>query len=107
MIKRGIALKGAKVLLLGITFKENCPDFRNSKVKDIYSELIRFGLNVQVYDPLANRKELFNKYSIKLNNSLQKYEAIILAVAHKEFLSLDPAHSGKLCYEHYLNWREQ
>tara|TARA_B100001741_G_scaffold284155_1_gene259564 strand:- start:599 stop:1888 length:1290 start_codon:yes stop_codon:yes gene_type:complete len=89
MIKRGITLKGAKVLLLGITFKENCPDYRNSKVIDIYSELNRFGLNVQVYDPLANKKELFNEYSIKLNYSLQKYEAIILAVAHKEFLSLD------------------
>ncbi len=89
MIKRGITLKGAKVLLLGITFKENCPDYRNSKVIDIYNELNRFGLNVEVYDPLANKKELFNEYSIKLNNSLQKYEAIILAVAHKEFLLLD------------------
>lgn len=89
MIDRDIKLKGSRVLILGITFKENCPDIRNSKVIDIYNELIEFGLEVDVYDPYAYTDETNKNFGIKLCNNLQKYEAIILAVSHNEFLKLD------------------
>jgi UDP-N-acetyl-D-galactosamine dehydrogenase len=85
MIRKGVLLKGAKTLVLGITFKENCPDIRNSKVIDIYRELQQFHLDVEVYDPHANSKEVYQEYGIKLTRTLTKYEAIILAVAHNEF----------------------
>mgnify|MGYP001347738831 CR=1 FL=1 len=89
MIRQGMKLKGSRVLLLGITFKENCPDIRNSKVFDIYNELIDFGLKVDVYDPHADYKETIKELKIKLSKTLKKYDSIILAVSHKEFLSLD------------------
>jgi UDP-N-acetyl-D-galactosamine dehydrogenase len=89
MIKQSIAIKGSKALLLGFTFKENCPDIRNSKVIDIYNELIQFGLNVDVYDPVANSKEVFEQFKINLISNFSKYDAIIIAVAHKDFISLD------------------
>jgi UDP-N-acetyl-D-galactosamine dehydrogenase len=90
MIHNGIVIKGAKVLLLGITFKENCPDIRNSKVIDIYNELSQFGLKVEVADPQADKIEVKNAYNINLvENIKNKYDAIILAVSHFEFLALD------------------
>ena len=89
MINKGVSIKGARALILGITFKENCPDIRNSKVIDIYNELIQFGMNVMVYDPNANSKEVEEVYSIKLLNNLDKYEVIILAVSHEQFLKLN------------------
>ena len=89
LIERGIKLKGSRVLILGITFKENCPDIRNSKVIDIYNELKEFGLEVDVNDPHAYETETKKTFGIKLCNDLSKYEAIILAVSHDEFLSLD------------------
>jgi UDP-N-acetyl-D-galactosamine dehydrogenase len=89
MIQKGQRIKGAKALLLGITFKENCPDIRNSKVIDIYHELIQFGFEVDVYDPHADKSEVIHEYGIELCNFLGKYAAIILTVAHNEFLSLD------------------
>lgn len=89
MIKNGRKIKGAKVLILGITFKENCPDIRNSKVVDIYNELNEFGFNIDVYDPHANNAEVLHEYDINLCTSLGRYEAIILAVSHREFLALD------------------
>jgi UDP-N-acetyl-D-galactosamine dehydrogenase len=89
MIQQGMKLKGSKVLLLGITFKENCPDIRNSKVIDIYKELIDFGLKVDVYDPHADYQETLKELKIKLSKTLKKYDSIILAVSHKEFLSFD------------------
>jgi UDP-N-acetyl-D-galactosamine dehydrogenase len=91
MIQKGLTIKGARVLVLGVTFKENCPDIRNSKVVDIYNELKQFGLEVDVYDPLADSYEVKTEYGITLTNSIDQYEAIILAVSHKEFLSLDYA----------------
>ena len=89
MIQKGITIKGAKALILGVTFKENCPDIRNSKVVDIYNELKQFGLDIDVYDPHVHAEEVLKEYSIVMTNSLKKYEAIILAVSHDDFLSID------------------
>lgn len=89
MIQKGLKIKNSKVLLLGVTFKENCPDIRNSKVVDVYNELTQFGLNVEVYDPLANSDDVLKDYKIKLINKLNKYEAIILAVSHDIFLKIN------------------
>ena len=89
MNKKGIPVRNAKALILGITFKENCPDIRNSKVPDIYEELKSFGMQVDVYDPYAQKKEVKHEYNIELTANLGSYDAIILAVSHKEFLELD------------------
>ena len=89
MIQKGNSIKGANALILGVTFKENCPDIRNSKVKDIYNELQQFNLNVDVYDQHADKEEVYLEYGIRLIDNLGKYSAIIIAVAHDEFLSLN------------------
>jgi UDP-N-acetyl-D-galactosamine dehydrogenase len=89
MNKKGIPVRNAKALILGITFKENCPDIRNSKVPDIYEELKSFGMQVDVYDPYAQKQEVKHEYNIELSTKLGSYEAIILAVSHEEFLELD------------------
>ena len=89
MNKKGIPVRNAKALILGITFKENCPDIRNSKVPDIFEELKSFGMQVDVYDPYAQKEEVKHEYNIELTRSLGSYDAIILAVSHKEFLELD------------------
>jgi UDP-N-acetyl-D-galactosamine dehydrogenase len=89
MIQKGAIVKNAKALVLGITFKENCPDIRNSKVIDIYRELVQFGLDVDVYDPHADKMEVYHEYQIQLCDKPNKYAAIVLAVSHDEFLSLD------------------
>ena len=91
MNKKGIPVRKAKALILGITFKENCPDIRNSKVPDIYEELKSFGMEVDVYDPHAHPQEVKQEYAIDLTSSMSTYDAIILAVSHKEFLALDVA----------------
>ena len=89
LIQKGNLIRGARALILGVTFKENCPDIRNSKVVDIYNELLQFGLNVDVYDPYANLEEVYKEYNIKLINEIEKYDAIILAVGHDYFLKID------------------
>ena len=89
MNQKGIPVRGAKALLLGITFKENCPDIRNSKVPDIYYELKSFGIEVSVYDPYANNDEVDKEFGIKMIPKTRQYDVIILTVAHKEFLKLD------------------
>ena len=91
MIEKGITIKGARSLILGFTFKENCPDFRNTRVVDIYRELLQFGLNVEIHDPLANQDEVLDQYNITLNNDINilDYDSIIIAVAHHEFRALD------------------
>jgi UDP-N-acetyl-D-galactosamine dehydrogenase len=89
MIQKGGTIKGAKVLVLGVTFKENCPDIRNSKVVDIFNELSQFGLNVDVYDPYANPHEVKEEYGIELTSTLGQYNAVVLSVAHEKFLKLD------------------
>jgi len=91
MIEKGIIIKGAKSLILGFTFKENCPDIRNTRVIDIYRELSQFGLHVDIHDPLANKEEVKNLYNVILNNDINilDYDSIIIAVAHNEFKALD------------------
>jgi UDP-N-acetyl-D-galactosamine dehydrogenase len=91
MISKNHKINTAKALILGITFKEDCPDIRNSKVIDIYSELQQFGLQVDVFDPHADPEEVHEEYGISLIKSpnSKNYDAIILAVAHQEFLALD------------------
>ena len=90
MIGKGIPIKNSNVLILGLTFKENCPDIRNTKVIDIYKELISYGVNVDVNDPWANKNDVMNEYGIELTETLnlQQYQAIILTVAHKEYTHL-------------------
>lgn len=93
MIQRDIKIKGARVLMLGITFKENCPDIRNTKAIDVYRQLVDFGLEVDLYDPWADVAEVKHEYGIDISNKeepLRKdYDAIVLTVAHKEFLDTD------------------
>ncbi len=91
MIKKGHKVDGAKVLVLGITFKENCPDIRNSRVIDVIDELKEFGTNVEVYDPWADAEEVKREYNYHLLETidLKSYEAVILAVAHDKFKTLD------------------
>jgi UDP-N-acetyl-D-galactosamine dehydrogenase len=90
MIKKGHKISGSKVLILGITFKEDCPDIRNSRVVDIYKELTQFGLDVDIYDPFADKKEVDLEYGIVLIDAINRnYDGIILAVSHKEFLQID------------------
>jgi len=91
MQKKEIQLKGANVLLLGITFKENCPDIRNTKVIDIYKSLRLLNADVEVFDSWADNREVKEEFGITLMNNLEdkKYDAIILAVAHNEFLEMD------------------
>ena len=93
MIDKGISIKGSNTLVLGITFKENCPDIRNSRVIDIIREFKTYKVNIDVYDPWADIDTVKQEYNLNLinNASLLKrnYDAIVLAVSHKEFLSLD------------------
>ncbi|MHB1176819.1 MAG: nucleotide sugar dehydrogenase [Daejeonella sp.] len=88
---KGTALKGAKALVLGITFKENCPDIRNTKVIDIINELKQFGLQVDTYDPIAEKGAVKAHYDICLIDDIyqKNYQLIILAVAHENFLGID------------------
>lgn len=87
MNKKGILVKDANILILGITFKENCPDIRNTKVVDIYHTLKEYTSNIDVYDPWANSDKVKTEYQIMIQNHMtnKKYDAIILAVAHKQF----------------------
>lgn len=90
LISKGDPVANSKVLVLGVTFKENCPDIRNSKVIDIVDELKSFQLTVDVYDPLASNEEVQDEYSIPLIDEIDgNYAAIVLAVAHKEFKALN------------------
>jgi UDP-N-acetyl-D-galactosamine dehydrogenase len=92
MIGKGHKINGSHALILGVTFKENCPDIRNTKVVEIHNELSEFGVRVDVYDPWASAEELKKEYEIDLIQKIdpdKKYGAIILAVAHEEFQSFD------------------
>ncbi len=90
LIKAGKQIMGSKILILGVTFKENCPDIRNSKVADVYYELKEFGLDVYVYDYEADADEVKRDFGISLLNKIEdKYDGILLAVSHSKFLELD------------------
>lgn len=91
LTKNNIEIKGAKVLLLGVTFKEHCPDIRNSKAFDIYQQLAEKGMQIDAFDPFANAEAVFAKHQIKLVTNLEKYDAIVLTVAHDFFKSLNYA----------------
>jgi UDP-N-acetyl-D-galactosamine dehydrogenase len=92
MIEKDHKIKGSKALIMGITFKENCPDVRNTRVVDIYAELKQFGLEIDIYDPWADIAEVKHEYGLDVMNELNNsvvYDAIIVAVAHNEFLKFD------------------
>ncbi|GKI20747.1 UDP-N-acetyl-D-galactosamine dehydrogenase [Odoribacter laneus] len=91
MLKKGVQVLGANILILGFTFKENCPDVRNTKVVDIVKALKEYNLNITIYDPWANPEIAKEEYGIEIINVLPKarYHALVLAVAHDEFLELN------------------
>ena len=91
MNKKGVMVKDAKILLMGVTFKENCPDVRSTKIVDIYTTLQEYTNNVTVYDPWANADVVKHEYGIDITTELpiEKFDAVIMGVAHKQFLSLD------------------
>jgi len=91
MIKKGIAINGATLLMLGITFKENCPDVRNTKIVDVIAALKDYGITVKIYDPWASPDEVVHEYKLVTSKNLpsEKFDAVVLGVAHKEFLNLE------------------
>jgi len=91
MVQKDIKIKGSSILVLGITFKENCPDVRNTKAVDVISNLKGFSTEVTVYDPWASPKQVAHEYSLDVLNDLpnKKFDAVVLTVAHKEFLTLN------------------
>lgn len=93
MIKKGVAVKEASLLMLGITFKENCPDVRNTKIVDVIAALEDYGIIVTTYDPWANSAEVEHEYKLKSQSTIptEKFDTVVLGVAHKEFLDLDIA----------------
>jgi UDP-N-acetyl-D-galactosamine dehydrogenase len=91
MISRNIQPAGARVLVLGLTFKENCPDVRNTKVADVVKELQSFGCKVEVHDPWVNPREAQHEYGITMTPDPKPgYDGIVVAVAHREFVALGP-----------------
>ena len=91
MIKKGVVVNGSKLLMLGITFKENCPDVRNTKIVDVIAALRDYGIEVNVYDPWANPSEVKHEYGLVTTDTLpsEKYDAIVLGVAHDKFTGID------------------
>lgn len=92
MIQKDHKIKDSRALIMGITFKENCPDIRNTRVVDIYHELVQFGLSVDIYDPWADADEVKHEYGLDILNEVDTYvvyDAIVVAVAHREFLKFD------------------
>jgi len=94
MVKRGISMPDARILIMGITFKENCPDVRNTRVIDLISELQTYRSQVEIYDPWAEIEAVADEYGISITNEIPdggQYDAIVVAVAHKEFREMSPA----------------
>lgn len=94
MVKRGISMPDARILIMGITFKENCPDVRNTRVIDLISELQTYGSQVEIYDPWADIEAVADEYGISITNEIPdagQYDAVVVAVAHKEFREMSPA----------------
>ncbi len=93
MIKKGIVINGANLLMLGITFKENCPDVRNTKIVDVIASLKDYGISITIYDPWANPSEVKQEYGLETTTILpnKKFDAVVLGVAHAAFLKLDLA----------------
>ncbi len=99
MVKKGIDTANSRILVMGLTFKENCPDLRNTRVTDIISEFAEYGLTVDVYDPWVNAAEAFREYQIRMVDKLQEntYSGIVVAVAHRQFAEMDIAKLRSLC----------
>ena len=91
MIKKGVVVNGAQLLMLGITFKENCPDVRNTKIVDVISSLADYGIKVHIYDPWASPSEVKHEYGLITTTTLpnQKFDAVVLGVAHDSFTKID------------------
>ena len=91
MIKKKKTIDESTVLILGITFKENCPDIRNTKVVDVYRKVKEYGINVVIYDPWADAHEVWKEYGVPILTELPSslFDAVIVAVAHREFLQMD------------------
>lgn len=91
MIKKGVIVNGSNLLMLGITFKENCPDVRNTKIVDVIKALTEYGIKVTLFDPWANPQEVMHEYGLEVVNELpgEKFDAVVLGVAHNEFKELD------------------
>lgn len=97
MIQKDIKVKGASILVLGVTFKENCPDVRNTKAVDVIEELESYGANVTIYDPWADPEEVIHEYGLKIvdEEPTQKFDSVVLVVAHKEFQDIDISYKLK------------
>lgn len=104
LTRKRIQVNGARILMLGITFKENCPDIRNSKVVDVVRELQRYGAKVDVYDPWADATDCRHEYGLRLTRSLKRngYDGAVVAVAHQQFRELGPARVHKLCRRNHV-----
>lgn len=91
MIKKGVVVNGSHLLMLGITFKENCPDVRNTKIVDVIAALKDYGIEISIYDPWANPSEVAHEYGLITTNTLpqERYDAVVLGVAHREFTGID------------------
>jgi UDP-N-acetyl-D-galactosamine dehydrogenase len=99
MVKKGIDIANSRILVLGLTFKENCPDLRNTRVIDIIAEFADYGISVDVYDPWVHSDEAFREYQIRLIEHLQEdtYSGIVIAVAHQQFAEMTVSQLRKLC----------
>ena len=91
MVQKDIKIKGSNILVLGITFKENCPDVRNTKAVDVINNLKSYGTAVTIYDPWASKAEVEHEYKMNIVNDIpsEKFDAIVLTVAHQQFLNID------------------
>jgi UDP-N-acetyl-D-galactosamine dehydrogenase len=91
MIKKGISIKGASLLMLGITFKENCPDVRNTKIVDVVRALCDYGIQVTIFDPIANPDEVKHEYNLSTTTilPLEKFDVVVLGVSHRDFNKLN------------------
>ena len=101
MIKKGFRIKNSKVIILGITFKENCPDVRNTKVVDIVAEMQEYGCVVDIHDPWADKDEVKHEYDLDLidNYNFDSYKAVILAVGHNEYKNLEISNANKVIFD--------
>jgi UDP-N-acetyl-D-galactosamine dehydrogenase len=97
MLKKGISVNGANLLMLGITFKENCPDVRNTKIVDLIQVLKEYGIAITIFDPLASLEEVHKEYKLDITNTIpnEKFDAVVLGVAHTDFLNLNFAELQK------------
>jgi UDP-N-acetyl-D-galactosamine dehydrogenase len=94
MVRKGVSMPNARILVMGIAFKENCPDVRNTRVVDVIAELAGYGAKVDVYDPWVDAEEVRQEYGIEVSKSVPQpggYDGIVVAVAHREFCAMAPA----------------